>query len=455
MTKVHSRRCVIFTAVLAALALVVWAGCSKDLISPDEYPPEDSSITNPLNMSSLNNETINVRGRAEVGATIDVFVTDASSGVEVFGGTAFSSPAIPDDGLGGRFTVEEVSLGVEGMKILRAKITDLYGNVASGTETPMVTIFLDQTPPPIAFEGIEGAEWVDTLGFWGDGFWESGLPSVTVSGSTDTSALGARLRVGIDQHVASELVADTLSSVVNFAIEVPSPPLTGGHADTLINYFLESFDAAGNVNAEPLFLHWEVEGKEEELSQDDGVYNNHAHAIALRPGEMVAVRYQAPTWANYVTKLIFYNANDYVDHPTDPQGATSKQFTAWIWHTTVPDSMPGVPGNEGYTPFSEPGMYPEDAWVEITFPNAIDITDNSHYPNKTFFIGIEWEFRENPRIYEDHSEPIALKSFYFDLIAWNLRDVDTMIRAVVSDVPFLDGTGREAVLVPVPVRVPR
>jgi hypothetical protein len=110
--------------------------------------------------------------------------------------------------------------------------------------------------------------------------------------------------------------------------------------------------------------------------------------------------------------------------------------------------MPGVPGNVGYMPFSESGMYPEDAWVEIKFPNAIDITDNSHYPNKTFFIGIEWEFRENPRIYEDHSEPIAFKSFDHDLIAWNLRDVDTMIRAVVSDVPELDGKGREAVLVP-------
>ena len=121
MTKVHARRCTILAAVLAAFALAFWVGCSKELVDPDEYPPEDSTISNPVHMSSLNEETINVRGRAEVGATIDVFVTDVLSGTELLGGTAASSPAVPDDGLGGRYTVEEVELGDEGMKILRAK----------------------------------------------------------------------------------------------------------------------------------------------------------------------------------------------------------------------------------------------------------------------------------------------------------------------------------------------
>ena len=448
MTKVHARRCMILAAVLAALVLVFWAGCSKDLMSPDTEVPEDSAITNPVHMSSLNRETINVRGRAEVGATIRVYVNDDDYENEP-AGTALSSPAIPDDGLGGRYTVEEVSLGEEGMKSIRARVTDLYGNEVARSDAPTVTISLDQTPPPIAFESIEGAVW-DTV----ESYWESGLTRVTVSGSTDTSAVGARLRAGLKDYPATAF--DALpGGVLGFAIEVPSPPLSGGHADTTINYYLESFDAAGNVADESLELHWEVEGREEELLQDDGHANSHDHTIQLWPGQRVAVKYQAPTWANYVTKLIIYNANDQETNEQNPQAPTSKPFTAYVWRATQ-DTLPGPADNDGYTPFSEAGQYPEDAWVPLTFPNAIDITDNAHFPNKKFFVGIEWIARENPRIYEDYSEPLGLKSFDYDRVdGWERRDVDTMIRAVVSDVPSLDGKGREAVLVPVLVRVPR
>ena len=445
MTKVHARRYMIFAAVLAALALVLWAGCSKDLMSPDEDVPEDSTITNPVHMSSLNRETINVRGRAEVGATIEIYVNDNDYENEP-AGTALSSPAIPDDGLGGRYTAEGVSLGEEGIKSLRARVTDLYGNEVERDDAPTITIILDQTPPPIAFEGIEGAVWVDSLESW-----ESGLPSVTVSGSTDTSASGARIRAGLNEYAATGF--DTLpGGVLNFAIDVPSPPLSGGHADTTIRYHLESFDAAGNLADSLLVVHWAVEGREEELLQDDGTAGHHTHTLQLWPGEKVAVRYQAPTWANYVTKIIFFNANDQETNPGDPQAPTSEPFTAWVWRTT-PDTLPGAPGNDvnGYMPFAEKGMYPEDEWITITFPNAININDNSHYPNKKFFVGMEWLVRENPRIYEDHSEPLGYKTFLYTWdppVAWERHDVDTMIRAVVSDVPFLDGKGREAVLVP-------
>ena len=440
MRKVHARRYMIPAAVLAVFGLVFWVGCSQDLMEPDIDPPSGSAITNPVDGSSLNRETINVRGRAEVGATIE--------------GTAVSSPAVPNDGLGGRFTVDDVSLGDEGMKDLRARITDLYGNVATADETPRITIILDQTPPPISLTPpVEGAEWVDTLGFWGDGFWKTGLPTVIVSGSTDTSASGARLRFGINEHVANEFVPGP-GITLDFTIDVTTPPLSGGHADTLMSYFLEAFDAAGNVGAEPLFIHWEVEGKEEELSHDDGTYTSWEHTITLRPGHKIAVRFQAPTWANYVTKFIFYSANDQVDNPIHPDDPSTMPFEAWIWRVTVPDSLPGPAGNDGYLPFTEPYMYPEDEWVTITFPNAIDINDNTHYPDKKFFVGLEWQYRHSPHIYEDDTEPLAFKSFFWNWSEWELRDErDTMIRAVVSDVPTLDGGGREAVLLP--TRVPR
>jgi hypothetical protein len=75
--------------------------------------------------------------------------------------------------------------------------------------------------------------------------------------------------------------------------------------------------------------------------------------------------------------------------------------------------------------------------------------ENSQYPDKKFFVGLEWYYRYSPHIYEDHSEPLELRSFFWTWDAWELRlEADTMIRAVVSDVPSLEGKGREAVLMP-------
>lgn len=443
MRKVHARRYMIPAAVLAALGLVFWAGCSKKLLDPDTEAPSGSAITNPVDGSSLNSQTINVRGRAEVGATVRIYINDDDYN-NAPAGTGVSSPAVPNDGLGGRFTVEDVNLGAEGVKSLRARITDLYGNEVGPGATPTITITLDQTPPPIAFRSIEGAEW-DTLG----GYWQSGLPEVIVSASTDTSAVGARLRFGIDEYVADELVPVPGTDTLNFTIRLPSPPLSGGHADTLINYSLEAFDAARNVGAEPLILHWEVEGRELELSHDDGVYNSHDHTVTGRPGQKIAVRFQAPTWANYVTKMIFYNANDNRPNPEDPEAPSTDPFTAYVWRTTLPDTLPGPPGNDGYVPFPNYGMYPEDEWITVTFPTAVNIMDNSEYPDKKFFVGLVWAYRNSPVIYEDHSAPIAFKSFFYNWDVWELRTLaNTMIRAVVSDVPSLEGKGRELVLIP-------
>jgi len=455
MKKVHARRYMIPAAVLAAIGLLFWAGCSKDLMSPDELRPEGSSITNPPDLTSLNKGTISVRGRAEVGATIDIFVKDLLSDTELLEGTTVSSPAVPEDGLGGRFTVEDVNLGEEGAKTIRARITDLYGNLASVSETPLITIILDQTPPPIAFEGIAGAAWKDTLGVWGDGLWKTDLPSITVSGSTDTSASGARLSFGLRKHVARELIPDPHSTTVNFTIDVPSPPLHAGKVDTVVRYSLEAVDAAGNVDGEPLYLHWKIEGQEEELSLDDGTYNSHDHTVKLRRGQKLAVGYQAPTWARYVTKIVFYNANDQVTDPSNPTADTSEPFAAWVWGSLLNDT-PGAAGmNEGHMEFTAAGEYPENEWVTITFPRAIEITDNVQYPDKKFYLGIEWLMKDNPWIYEDHSPPIAYTSWVWnaELETWERHEaVNPMIRAIVSDVESLDGKGREAVVTPTRVR---
>ena len=445
MRKVHLRRYMIPVAVLAAFGLLFWAGCSKDLMSPDELPPRGSMITNPVDESSLNTSTINVRGRAEVGSTIDVFVNDEPKG------SAVSSPAVPNDGLGGRFTVQDVELGEEGEKVIRARVTDLYGNPAAADTNTVITITLDQTAPPVELvPPIDGAERVDTLGYWGDHYWRPNGTEITISGVTDNTAAGARLRYGVTALEADELQPDT-TGVAHFSILAEAPALSGGSSDTLITYYLEAYDLATNVNAAPVYVRWVFEGREEELMHDDEVVNSFDHTVTGTAGDQIAVRFQAPTWANYVTKFIFYSANDQTVNPIDSQLPSTKPFTAWVWRCTG-EQRPGLPANDGYVPFTEFYMYPEDDWVEVTFPNAVDITNGANFPDKQFFVGLEWEYRLSPHIYEDHSLPIDYCSFLkIDIpnAPWDPRlQADTMIHAVVSDVPVM-GEGREAVLRPV------
>jgi hypothetical protein len=445
MRKSYARRFMIAAAAVAALGLLFWSGCSKDLMSPDEQAPRGSSITNPVHNSSLNEPVINVRGRAEVGATVDIFVNDVKMG------TSQSLISI-DMGDGntsslGAFTVDQVDLGEEGIKTIRARITDLYGNVSGPEQTPVVSVTLDQTAPPIEFTGVSGTvdpEWVEEAGPWGPGYWHTGLPRITVSGRTDTTAAGARLRYGINEYTPTEFVAAPSGSI-DFDISASSPPLSGGAADTVIVYYLESYDDAGNVASTPVVIRWEVQGREEELFHDDGVYDSYDHVIQGFAGQRVGVRFQAPTWANYVVTISYYIANDQIDDPNNPQAPTTDDFTAWVWRVNSADSLPGAPGNEGYL---QPAGYPEDEWVDVHLPNAVEITNNAHFPDKKFYAGMEWENRLNPYIYEDHSQPIAYKSFRFNWSEWELRDeADTMIRATVSDVPGGAG-GRQAVLLP-------
>jgi hypothetical protein len=445
MIKGHARRFMMLAALLAMFGLVFFTGCSQELMSPDEQAPTGSTITNPVDGSSLNESIINVRGRAEVGATVDVYVNDELMG------TGVSSPAIPPDGLGGRYTVDHVVLGAEGEKHIVARVTDLYGNTAPQAATPSITITLDQTAPPVQFVNATGANWVDNPGPWGDGYWESGQPEIIFEGRTDVTATGARMRAGADDFLAGDFEeVPGEPDARRFFVTVPLPRLVGGNTDTLIIYRMEAYDDASNVAFDPVVVHWEVQAREEELKHDDGHYDSFEDSVTGNPGQKIAVRFQAPTWANYVTKIIYYIANDHHDNPINPDQPSTLPFTAYVWRVSLPDSLPGALGNDGFVPFPDDYSYPEDAWVTAELPNPVNITSNDQYPDRKFFVGLEWEYRLNPYIYEDAASPtnvLNYASYYYDYFNWVLRTShDTMIRAVVSDVPGING--REAVVLP-------
>jgi hypothetical protein len=149
------------------------------------------------------------------------------------------------------------------------------------------------------------------------------------------------------------------------------------------------------------------------------------------PGVMAAVRFQAPGWARSVVGMQFYVMNDQLVNPDDPDLPTTQPFTARVWRPSE-ELLPGVQANDGYTPFSGMGEYPEDTWVEIRFPTAIDITDPDHFPDGWFFVGIEWLYRNNPLLGLDADPPTYGHSFGWNLTLWEPLESDFLIRAVVS-----------------------
>ncbi len=166
-------------------------------------------------------------------------------------------------------------------------------------------------------------------------------------------------------------------------------------------------------------------------------------------GTELAVLFQAPPWANYVTEIHLYVMNDQVENPHDPELPTTRPFLVHVWRVT-PYTLPGVSENAG----TEAGEdHPEDSWLALTLPEAVDLTILSHFPMKQFFVGIEWLHDANPVIALDDNLPIDLMSFRRnpeDPIdstghtagrppvsrGWEILEAhDAKIRAVVSDSP--------------------
>lgn len=432
----------VLLALLVSLAFT--GGCAKNLMEADTTPPVGSRITNPVDGTALNSQVIDVRGRAEVGATVRIFVNG------VLEGSAVAYPPAQSEGGLGRFTVENIQLGDEGPKEILGVVTDLYGNRAE--HDLVANVLLDMHAPPVAFETFIDAQ----LNEQGTA-WETGLPAVTLIGRTDTTAAVARVRYGINQFTPD------VTSVfpgqpgepdsMRFWIPMTSPPLTVANPDSTVIYHVEAIDLAGNTSSESVQLSWVAAGKETALSWDDGSYGSAGNSVTGQSGMALAVLFQAPPWANFVTGMEMYVMNDGVNNPDDPQGPTTAPFLARVWK---PDGSlrPGEYANSagGYSPFGWYG-YPEDQLVDFYYPNAINITNNNDFPDKQFFAGIEFQFRSNPEIGFDTDEPIDSRSFRWNWTEWEMATADYIIHAIVSDLQ--SAGGRTARLEPVIVRIPQ
>lgn len=440
MKKCPGRWLAPFMLAFMVAGLVLWSGCAKDLMEADTSPPTGSAITSPANGEALNNPVISVRGRAEVGATVDIFVNDDKKGSDV------ASPAVPYDGRLGRFTVENVELGDEGPKTIRGVVTDLYGNRA--LVDLVADVLLDMTAPPASLETVIDAEWEAA-----DNRWTTGETWITAVARTDTTAGGSRVRYGINEFLpeSTYVFPGTPGEHDSMRVWIPMkrPALTVSNPDSLVHYFMEAFDGAGNVSADPFDVYWVAVGKETALSWDDGDAASYDDQISGLQGIKYAVRFDAPAWANFVTGMEIFVGIDSEQNPEDPMAPSTRPFTAWIWYPDV-DLSPGASANQGYEPFGDYG-YPENALVRFYFANAIDITNDAEFPSKQFCAGIEIQHKNNPYLRYDTDLPHDGRSYRWNYTEWTPwgtdpgQERDLIIHAVVSDLEA-SGEGRTAVI---------
>jgi hypothetical protein len=233
---------------LALLAAAVAVGC-ESVSAPNVVAPASVRITGPEDGSFVNSEIIDVRGQAELGTLVYVYVDGAFRG----SGTAYQTQPPQDLAV---FRVEDVDLGSEETeKTIVAVAADAGGNTAEQGDT--VTVVLDLTPPPADIGRIDGA--VET----GPGEWEASGPWVDVYGRTDTTAIIVRVRWQTPDFIIDYTPEDTEvipgepgepdSLRARFSISGPFLP---AGVDSTRAYAFQTIDPADNYSQSFFTVRW-------------------------------------------------------------------------------------------------------------------------------------------------------------------------------------------------------
>jgi len=151
--------------------------------------------------------------------------------------------------------------------------------------------------------------------------------------------------------------------------------------------------------------------------------------VTSQIGMKLAVGFQAPPWAERLLAVEYYVMDDGIVNPEDPELPTTMPFLAAVW--AYGDEHPAASVCE-WIPFAA-YAYPEDAWSRADVPQTIDLTNGTWFPDRRFFVGLDWLHRNNPIIGIDATAPIDLYSMQWNWSEWETIDVgDAMIRAVVG-----------------------
>ena len=167
-----------------------------------------------------------------------------------------------------------------------------------------------------------------------------------------------------------------------------------------------------------------------ELFWDDGSAED---GFSLPDVTELAVGFCAPETALAVAGMRVYIVDDGIPDPPDPQHPSTVPFTAWVRRIGY-DGEPGFPASSGYMPTLSDSLFLDDTWVDVVFPEPVDISDESYFPEHRFYVAFEFESQEHPIIGLDLDPPYSGETFYWDWSNWvQLDTANAMIRAVVRD----------------------
>ncbi len=156
---------------------------------------------------------------------------------------------------------------------------------------------------------------------------------------------------------------------------------------------------------------------EEVLSWDDGEPDAYCGTPDVAKA---SVWFQAPEWATSVAAVHVWFGGEW-----------APICTVWLYRASGEwPYEPGPPASDGFVL----GVASGGNWTVIPFPAPVDITDAGLFPDRVFFVGIEFETQSAEALGVDTDEPVDLKSMVFNWSVWELYEAgDIMIRAVVSD----------------------
>jgi hypothetical protein len=147
--------------------------------------------------------------------------------------------------------------------------------------------------------------------------------------------------------------------------------------------------------------------------------------------DCVCVLFHAPPWARSVAGLWVHPSQDTI--PNDPPYAwTTEEFHAYVWQVAPGELRPSLPACSGIPSGSG---YPEDELSEFRFPEPVSIEDGAAFPDKQFFLGLEWVHEDNPVVLPAGWGLPVFKTWEYRSGQWSLSDRNVMVRAIVTDEP--------------------
>ena len=165
--------------------------------------------------------------------------------------------------------------------------------------------------------------------------------------------------------------------------------------------------------------------RRETLSYDDGEYAVIDSLVAGDTGTALAVLFQAPPWATALVEIQYLfvdtcSAEAELDRPP------AFLVTAWSPDDSgLPESPPVAVANSGES-------YPLGEWASFALPGAVSLTDPAEFPDRKFFVGLQWLTDLSPAVGVDTG--LGTIGVFHNGSDWvQLVGGTGMVRAVVSD----------------------